>query len=97
MPEPLYVKGGPYNAYPVQLKARQPTYISIRSTGSIECVNLDRKGRFWARLDGQEAEPLKPNNFVVFLSRRFSTNNSSRTICLYAEQDVWVTVEGTSY
>lgn len=97
MPDPLRIPNGPYLAYPVQLKAMQPTYIQIKSTGNIEVVNLDRKGMIWVRLDGIETEIRKPNNFVVFLSRRFPTNNAVRWVCMLSEVDRWVTVEGASY
>lgn len=96
MPDPLTIDGV-WNSYPIHLKAGQVTYVTIKAVTAIEVVNIDRVGMLWCRLDGKTPEPYKPNNFVVFLSRRFVTNAATRKVALYCAFDRWVSVEGQAY
>jgi hypothetical protein len=97
MSEPLYIEGGPYKSYPLKLEANRVTFVSIETTTSIEMVNLDRVGHFWVRFDGKPAEIRKPDNFVVFLARRYRVNTKMCTVSMISEHEVWVTVEGGPY
>jgi hypothetical protein len=97
MQDPLHVEGGPYLTYPIKLGAGRATFILMKTYGALEVVNLDRVGMIWVRFDGQTAEARKPDNYVVFLSRRYTVKNATTRVCLFSEHEVWVTVEGGPY
>jgi hypothetical protein len=97
MSEPLHIEGGPYLSYPVRLEAGRATFVSIKVVGAIEVVNLDRVGMIWVRLDGEPAEVAVPNNYVVFLSRRFKLNVNTCNVCVISDHEAWITVEGGPY